>query len=152
MIRNFYITNIVKYKLSNKFIVAAYTLEMYKKCKNYQIPVEKIDNPIAENNNSHSYKIVSEDFVKKTRLKNPIIYKYLKIYKVILFLDADIYFMVNPLTLLNYFDSKSDLMMPCDNIDCSILNYGYLLIRQSNRTFKFFKELINIESNCTSYT
>lgn len=149
LVRNFYISNIVKYNLSNIFIVAAYTNKMYMKCKEYKIPVSKIDNQISEDNISN--KITTEYFVKKTRLKHPIIYKYLKKYNILLFLDADVYFLVNPLTLLYYFNIKSDLMMPCDDLQCNLLNYGYLLIRKSKKTLKYIKELIDIESNCKSY-
>lgn len=149
IIRNFYITNIVRYNLSNIFRVVAYTKTMYEKCIKYNIPVEKMDKQIAEDNNS--YKQNSINFIKKTRLKHPIIYKYLKIYKYILFLDADVYFFVNPLILFKYLKPESNLMMPCDNNKCTILNYGFLLIKKSKLTIRYFKELIKIEQSCKSY-
>lgn len=39
-----------------------YTLEMYVKCKNYKIPIKKIDNLISEDNNSN--KITAKFFIK----------------------------------------------------------------------------------------
>lgn len=150
MIKNFYISNIIKYNLSNIFKVVAYTEYMYKLCKRQNIPVDKLDKYIEEDNSS--YKINSPNFIKKTRLKHPIIYKYLCKYKYLLFLDADVYFFVNPLTLADYFDSECDIMMPCDNKECSILNYGFLLLRRNKKSLKYISDLINIERNCKTFT
>lgn len=124
---------------------------MYLQCKTNKIPVELMNNYIKEDNNSNSNKITSPNHVKKTRLRHSIILKYLYKNNYLLFIDADIYFFKNPKILFSYFRPHYDMIMPCDNKKCDILYYGFIFIRKSKNTIKYFKELIKIEKECKDY-
>lgn len=122
-IRNFYVTIIQHYYITN-FKVIATSEEMYSKCKQYSIPVDlspKLIGELAEGN-----KILTEGFAKKMRLKHPIFLKYLKTTTYLLAIDADIFFFKNPMILLKYLNSSIDMVLACDDLRCSRLNYGLM--------------------------
>lgn len=122
-IRNFYIT-VVKFYNITEFKVVAISNEMYRKCKEYNIPVDLSPKIIKENNEGN--KILTIGFAKKVRLKHPIFLKYLKTTIYLLALDADIVFFKNPMILLKYINSSIDIVMACDDSACSRLNYGLM--------------------------
>lgn len=123
MVRNFYISTIKYYNIKH-FKVVATSLNMYKKCKENDIPVDLSPKLIQEKENEN--KIHTVGFAKKMRLKNPIFLKYLKTTKYLLALDADIFFFQNPIVLLKYLNLTTDILLVCDNSECTILNYGLM--------------------------
>lgn len=124
-VRNFYIT-VIKYYNITDFKVIAISEEMYKKCKEYEIPVDLSPKLIKEGLEGN--KIHTIGFAKKMRLKHPIFLKYLKTTTYLLALDADIVFLKNPMILLKYLNSSFDMLLACDGVECDVLNYGLMYI------------------------
>lgn len=124
-VRNFY-TTIIKYYNITDFKVIAISEEMYKKCKEYKIPVDLSPKLIKEGLEGN--KILTVGFAKRVRLKHPIFLKYLKTTTYLLALDADIVFLKNPMILLKYLNSSFDMLLACDGIECDVLNYGLMYI------------------------
>lgn len=124
-VRNFYIT-VIKYYNITDFKVIAISEEMYKKCKEYKIPVDLSPKLIKEGLEGN--KILTVGFAKRVRLKHPIFLKYLKTTTYLLALDADIVFLKNPMILLKYLNSSFDMLFSCDVTGCDSLNYGLMYI------------------------
>lgn len=124
-VRNFYIT-VIKYYNITDFKVIAISEEMYKKCKEYEIPVDLSPKLIKEGLEGN--KILTVGFAKRVRLKHPIFLKYLKTTTYLLALDADIVFLKNPMILLKYLNSSFDMLFSCDVTGCDSLNYGLMYI------------------------
>lgn len=122
-IRNFYVSTIKYYNIKH-FRVVATSIEMYKKCKEYYIPVDIGPKLLEENENSNI--IHTTGFAKKMRLKNTIYVKYLKATTYLLAMDADIFFFQNPKILLKYINLTTNIVLICDNSNCTVLNYGLM--------------------------
>lgn len=122
IIRNLYHNVILKYNI-HEFVVATVSITAYDVYKDYAIPVKLIEY------NTTGYveytNIDSQHFVKKMHIRTYILYYFIKNKQPLIHIDADTYYLSNPLTIYKM-KQKTDIAFACNNPNCSRYNTGYM--------------------------
>lgn len=125
LIRNLYENIILKYQI-HEFVVATVSSIAYYEYKKYSIPVKLV------NYNYSGYveftNIDSKHFVKKMHIRTYILYYYIKTGQSLIHIDADTYYLSNPLYIYSM-KKKTDIAFACDNPKCTRYNTGYMYIK-----------------------